>query len=98
MDVLRVELDKRADAAKAQPRNRGFAGSLGKVRGDLIDPVGSMSGMDREHFEAFLADAECPTGRRGDTKYHRLADSQCADRRQDQESRVRRQQHAALQT
>ena len=58
MDVLQMELDKHADAAKADPRNWGFAGSLGKVRNDLIDLVGFMSGMDREHVEAFLADAE----------------------------------------
>ena len=58
MDVLQMELDKHADAAKADPRNWGFAGSLGKVRSDLIDLVGFMSGMDREHVEAFLNDAE----------------------------------------
>ena len=58
MDVLQMELDKHAEAAKADPRNWGFAGSLGKVRSDLIDLVGFMSGMDCEHVEAFLADAE----------------------------------------
>ncbi len=58
MDVLQMELDKHAEAAKADPRNWGFAGSLGKVRSDLIDLVGFMSGMDREQVEAFLADAE----------------------------------------
>ena len=58
LDVLEMELDKHAVAAKADPRNWGCAGSLGKVRGDLIDLVGFMSGMDREHVEAFLNDAE----------------------------------------
>ena len=58
MDVLQMELDKHAEAAKADPRNWGFAGSLGKVRSDLIDLVGFLSNMDREHVEAFLADAE----------------------------------------
>ena len=58
MDVLQMELDKHAEGAKADPRNWGFAGSLGKVRSDLIDLVGFMSGMDREHVEAFLNDAE----------------------------------------
>lgn len=58
MDVLQMELDKHAEGAKADPRNWGFAGSLGKVRSDLIDLVGFMGGMDREHVEAFLADAE----------------------------------------
>ena len=58
MDVLQMELDKHAEQAKADPRNWGFAGSLGKVRSDLIDLVGFISNMDPEHVEAFLADAE----------------------------------------
>ena len=32
--------------------------ALIEVRSDLIDLVGFMSGMDREHVEAFLNDAE----------------------------------------
>ena len=56
MDVLQMELDKHAEGAKADPRNWGFAGSLGKVRSDLIDLVGFMSGMDREDIERFLAE------------------------------------------
>jgi hypothetical protein len=58
MDVLQMELDKHAEGANADPRNWGFAGSLGKVRSDLIDLVGFLSNMDPEHVEAFLADAE----------------------------------------
>ena len=58
MDVLQMELAKHAEAAKADPRNWGRTGDLGKVRSDLIDLVGFMSGMDREHVEAFLNDAE----------------------------------------
>jgi hypothetical protein len=58
MDVLQMELEKHAEQAKADPRNWGFAGSLGKVRSDLIDLVGFLSNMDREHVETFLADAE----------------------------------------
>ncbi len=58
MDVLQMELDKHAEAAKADPRNWGFAGSLGKVRGDLIELVGFMSGMDRDRIEAFLHEAQ----------------------------------------
>ncbi|QOJ01340.1 MAG: hypothetical protein HRU70_12935 [Phycisphaeraceae bacterium] len=58
MDVLQMELDKHAEGAKADPRNWGFAGSLGKVRSDLIDLVGFLSKLDPEHVEAFLADAE----------------------------------------
>ena len=58
MDVLQMELDKHAEQAKADPRNWGFAGSLGKVRSDLIDMVGFMSGMDPEQVVEFLNDAE----------------------------------------
>ena len=58
MDVMQMELDKHAEMAKADPRNWGFAGSLGKVRSDLIDLVGFLSNMDPEHVEAFLNDAE----------------------------------------
>jgi hypothetical protein len=58
MDVLQMELDKHAEAAKADPKNWGRTGDLGKVRSDLIDLVGFMSGMDRERVEAFLNDAE----------------------------------------
>ena len=58
MDVLQMELDKHAEAAKSDARNWGRTGDLGKVRSDLIDLVGFMSGMDRDHVEAFLNDAE----------------------------------------
>lgn len=58
MDVLQMELDKHAEAAKSDACNWGRTGDLGKVRSDLIDLVGFMSGMDREHVEAFLNDAE----------------------------------------
>ena len=58
MDVLQMELDKHAEGSKTDPRNWGFAGSLGKVRSDLIDLVGFLSNMDPEHVEAFLNDAE----------------------------------------
>ena len=56
MDVLQMELDKHADAAKADARCWGKVGDLGKVRSDLIDLVGFMSGMEREAVEAFLAE------------------------------------------
>ena len=58
MDVLQMELDKHAEGAKADPRNWGFAASLGKVRRDQIDLVGFLSNMDPEHVEDFLNDAE----------------------------------------
>jgi uncharacterized alpha-E superfamily protein len=58
LDVLQMELDKHAEAAKADPLNWGRTGDLGKVRSDLIDLVGFLSNMDPEHVEAFLNDAE----------------------------------------
>ena len=56
IDVLQMELEKHADAAKGDPKYWGRLGDLGKVRSDLIDTVGFMSGMDRETVERFLAD------------------------------------------
>lgn len=56
IDVLQMELDKHAAAAKAEPKCWGKAGDLGKVRSDLIDLVGFMSGMDRDDIEGFLAE------------------------------------------
>jgi hypothetical protein len=56
LDVLQMELEKHADAAKADPKNWGKVGDLGRVRNDLIEIVGFMSGMDREAIENFLAE------------------------------------------
>ncbi len=58
LDVLEMELDKHDERAKADPLNWGLPGNLGKVRSDLIDLVGFMSGMERERIEEFLRDAE----------------------------------------
>src|SRR5262245_38705820 len=58
LDVLEMELAKHDERAKAEPKNWGLAGNLGKVRSDLIATVGFMSGMDPEQVEAFLNDAE----------------------------------------
>jgi len=58
MDVLQMELDKHDEQAKADPKNWGITGNLGKIRSDLINLVGFMSNMDPEHVEAFLNDAE----------------------------------------
>jgi len=55
MDVLQMELDKHADAAKAVAC-WGKVGDLGKVRSDLIDLVAFMSSVDREQIENFLAE------------------------------------------
>ena len=58
MDVLQMELDKHDEQAKADPTNWGITGNLGKVRSDLMDTVGFLSGMEREDVERFLNDAE----------------------------------------
>lgn len=58
LDVLQMELDNHDAEQKADPRNWGHAGDLGKVREDLINLVGFMSNMDPQHVVAFLNDAE----------------------------------------
>lgn len=58
LDVLDMELTKHAEGMKGDPTNWGRVGDLGKVRSDLIDMVGFMSGMEREEVERFLNDAE----------------------------------------
>ena len=58
LDVLEMELARHDERAKADPRNRGFTGNLGKVRSDLMDTVAFLSGMERSDIERFLDDAE----------------------------------------
>ena len=58
LDVLEMELDEHDQRAKAEPTDWSVVGNLGKVRSDLIDLVGFLSGMDREDVERFLAEAE----------------------------------------
>ena len=58
LDVLDMELAKHDAGAKAAPADWGFAGSLAKVRGDLINAVAFLSNMDPEAVETFLDDAE----------------------------------------
>jgi hypothetical protein len=56
MDVLQMELDKHAEAAKTDAKNWGKVGDIGKVRSDLIELVAFMSNIDRDNIEAFLAE------------------------------------------
>lgn len=56
MDVLQRELDKHADLAKADPKNWGRVGDLGKVRSDLIEMVAFLSHSERGQIEEFLAE------------------------------------------
>lgn len=58
IDVLQMELAKHDAGAKADPKNWGFAGDLGKVRSDLIDTVAFLSAMEPSDVEAFLNEAE----------------------------------------
>lgn len=58
IDVLQMELAKHDAEAKADPKNWGFAGDLGKVRSDLIDTVAFLSAMERSDVESFLNDAD----------------------------------------
>jgi len=56
LDVLQMELDKHATAAKADAKCWGKVGDLGKLRSDLMDLVAFMSSVDREQIETFLAE------------------------------------------
>ena len=56
LDVLDMELNRHDHAAKADPADWGFAGNLGKVRGDLLDLIAFISGKEREEVERFLND------------------------------------------
>lgn len=57
-DVIDMELGKHADAANADPNNWGRVGDLGHIRGDLINVVSFLSGMETEEIERFMNDAE----------------------------------------
>jgi hypothetical protein len=56
IDVLQMELEKHADAAMVDAINWGKVVDLGKVRNDLIEVVGFISGTDRQAIEKFLAE------------------------------------------
>ena len=63
IDVLQMELERHAAAARSHPRIWGMAGDLDLVRSNLIDTVAFISGsggakMEREDVERFLAEAE----------------------------------------
>ncbi len=57
LDVLEMELGQHDARAKAEPRDWGLTGNLGKVREDLINLVGFMSNKDPEEVAEFLNDA-----------------------------------------
>ena len=56
LDVLGMELDKHAEAAKGEPGDWGRAGDLATVRSNLIGAVAFLAGMDPANVEAFLAE------------------------------------------
>ncbi len=56
IDVLQMELDKHADAAKADAKCWGKVADLGKVRSDLIELACFISGTERQAIEGFLAE------------------------------------------
>lgn len=57
IDVLGMEMDKRREAAKANPTSWYGVGDLDKVRADLVDLVAFVSGMDPDAVREFLDDA-----------------------------------------
>ena len=58
LDVLQMELDAHAKRAALADTHWGYPGDLGRIREGLIELVMSMSGMERERIEDFLADAD----------------------------------------
>ncbi len=56
VDVLEMELKKYDDQAAAEPKNWGFAGTMGHVRERLIDLVEGLSGIERSEIERFLSE------------------------------------------
>ena len=58
IDVLQMELDAHAKRAALADKHWGYPGDLGRIREGLIELVMSMSGMERERIENFLAEAD----------------------------------------
>ena len=58
LDVLQMELDAHAKRAALADTHWGYPGDLGRIREGLIELVMSMSGMERERIEDFLAEAD----------------------------------------
>jgi len=58
IDVLQMELDAHAKRAALADTHWGYPGDLGRIREGMIELVMSMSGMERERIEDFLADAD----------------------------------------
>lgn len=58
IDVLQMELDAHAKRAALADTHWGYPGDLGRIREGLIELVMSMSGMECERIEDFLAEAD----------------------------------------
>jgi len=58
IDVLQMELDAHAKRAALADTHWGYPGDLGRIREGMIELVMSMSGMERERIEDFLAEAD----------------------------------------
>ncbi len=58
LDWLGMELEKADQAAAAAPRDWSIAGSMGRIRNDLIDLLESVSGIERELIEETLDEHE----------------------------------------
>lgn len=57
IDVLQMELERHAQEASEKPKDWGYAGSLGKIRSDLLETLSFISGFTREDIENdFLAE------------------------------------------
>jgi len=58
IDVLQMELDAHAKRAALAEKHWGYPGDLDRIREGMIELVMSMSGMERERIEDFLAEAD----------------------------------------
>lgn len=56
IETLEAELARHDERAKADERNWGYAGSLQKIRCDLVDAVAFVAGKDRAEVEAAIRD------------------------------------------
>jgi hypothetical protein len=56
LDILDMELARFGERAEAEPKDWGFAGTMGHVRSELIDLVEHLSGIERERIEETLAE------------------------------------------
>ena len=58
VDLLKTELEQHAKQAAAEPRNWGYAGTLGSVRRRILEALTFLSGRPEASIEDELAEAQ----------------------------------------